>query len=156
MLLTDQDERSVRHLPLATCRSAREIDWVVEFDIRAFFDSVPHDLVVRAVEGLRLPAWALPYVKRWLTAQVIRPDGETRARDKGTPQGSAGTRTSRSIPQMTSLLSARAPRLFAVAIPVRSAIRRNRTVILSSTCTFSRPTARAHHQIPGKPHTTRR
>ena len=26
-------------------------DWVLDFDIRAFFDSVPHDLVVKAVEG---------------------------------------------------------------------------------------------------------
>jgi hypothetical protein len=45
-------------------------NWVLEFDIRAFFDSVPHDLVVRAVEGLRLPAWVLLYLKRWLTAQA--------------------------------------------------------------------------------------
>jgi RNA-directed DNA polymerase len=64
-------------------------NWVVEFDIRAFFDSVPHDLVVRAVEGLRLPAWVLLYVKRWLTAPVIMPDGEARPRDRGAPQGSA-------------------------------------------------------------------
>ncbi|HEX5297358.1 MAG TPA: group II intron reverse transcriptase/maturase [Streptosporangiaceae bacterium] len=64
-------------------------DWVVEFDIRAFSGSVPHDLVVRAVEGLRLPAWVLLYVKRWLAAPVIMPDGEARPRDKGTPQGSA-------------------------------------------------------------------
>jgi RNA-directed DNA polymerase len=64
-------------------------DWVLEFDIRKFFDSVPHDLVVRAVEGLRLPAWVLLYVKRWLTAPAVMPDGEVRARDRGTPQGSA-------------------------------------------------------------------
>src|SRR6185437_7643816 len=64
-------------------------DWVLEFDIRAFFDSVPHDLVVRAVEGLSLPAWVLLYVKRWLTAPVVMPDGEARPRDRGTPQGSA-------------------------------------------------------------------
>lgn len=49
---------------------------------------MPHDLVVRAVEGLRLPAWVLLYVKRWLAAPVIMPDGGARARDRGTPQGS--------------------------------------------------------------------
>jgi RNA-directed DNA polymerase len=64
-------------------------DWVLESGIRAFFDSVPHDLVVRAVEGLRLPARVLLYVKRWLTAPALMPDGETRTRDRGTPQGSA-------------------------------------------------------------------
>ena len=50
---------------------------------------MPHDLVVRAVEGLCLPAWVLLYVKRWLTAPVVMPDGEARERDRGTPQGSA-------------------------------------------------------------------
>jgi group II intron reverse transcriptase/maturase len=62
--------------------------WVAGFDIRAFSGSVPHGLVVRAVEGLRLAAWVLLYVKRWLAAPVIMPDGEVRARDRGTPQGS--------------------------------------------------------------------
>jgi Reverse transcriptase (RNA-dependent DNA polymerase) len=41
------------------------------------------------VEGLRLPAWVLLYVTRWLAAPVIIPDGGARARDQGTPQGSA-------------------------------------------------------------------
>jgi group II intron reverse transcriptase/maturase len=78
------------HDALAVARErCWEFDWVLEFDIRAFFDSVPHDLVVRAVEALRLPAWVLLYVKRWLTAPVVMPDGEARARERGTPQGSA-------------------------------------------------------------------
>ena len=64
-------------------------DWVVEFDIRAFFDSVPHDLVARAVEGLSLPPWVLLYVRRWLAAPVQVPGGGVRARGMGTPQGSA-------------------------------------------------------------------
>jgi group II intron reverse transcriptase/maturase len=70
-------------------RRCWDYDWVLEFDIRKFFDSVPRDLVVRAVEGLRLPAWVLLYVKRWLTAPVVMPDGEARPRERGTPQGSA-------------------------------------------------------------------
>ena len=76
------------HDALAVARKrCRDYDWVVESDIRAFSDSVPHDLVVRAVEGLRLPAWVLLYVKRWLAAPVIMPDGETRARGQGDPAG---------------------------------------------------------------------
>ena len=70
-------------------RRCWEFDWVAESGIRAFSGSVPHDLVVRAVEGLRLPAWVLLYVTRWLAAPVIMPDGGARARDQGTPQGSA-------------------------------------------------------------------
>ena len=41
------------------------------------------------MEGLRLPAWVLLYVKRWLTAPVYMPGGEARPRDRGTAQGSA-------------------------------------------------------------------
>jgi RNA-directed DNA polymerase len=64
-------------------------NWVIESGIRAFPGSVPHDLVVRTVEALRLPAWVLLYVTRWLTAPVIMPDGGARPGDRGTPQGSA-------------------------------------------------------------------
>ena len=80
------------HDALAAARKrCWEYDWAVEFDIRKFFDSVPWDLIVRAVEALRLPPWVLLYVKRWLAAPVIMPDGEERPRDRGTPQGSAVT-----------------------------------------------------------------
>ena len=63
-------------------------NWVLEFDIRKFFDSVRHDLVVKSVERLNLPPWVLLYVKRWLAAPVLMPGGEARPRDRGTPQGS--------------------------------------------------------------------
>lgn len=63
-------------------------NWALEFDIRKFFDSVPHDLVVKSVERLNLPPWVLLYVRRWLAAPVVMPDGEARPRDRGTPQGS--------------------------------------------------------------------
>ena len=78
------------HDALAAARKrCWEYDWAVEFDIRKFFDSVPWDLIVRAVEALRLPPWVLLYVRRWLAAPVIMPDGEERPGDRGTPQGSA-------------------------------------------------------------------
>ena len=63
-------------------------NWVLEFDIRKFFDSVRHDLVVKSVERLNLPPWVLLYVQRWLAAPVVMPGGEARLRDRGTPQGS--------------------------------------------------------------------
>jgi group II intron reverse transcriptase/maturase len=64
-------------------------DWVVDLDVRKFFDSVPWDRVLKAVEALGLPPWVLLYVRRWLAAPVIMPDGRQVARDRGTPQGSA-------------------------------------------------------------------
>jgi group II intron reverse transcriptase/maturase len=62
-------------------------DWVVDLDIKGFFDNLPHDLVERAVaRHTRLP-WVRLYVARWLRAPVQRPDGTQERRDRGTPQG---------------------------------------------------------------------
>jgi RNA-directed DNA polymerase len=63
--------------------------WVVDLDIRAFFDSVPHDLVLKAVAYHTSERWILLYVQRWLEAPLQRQDGTVVARVKGTPQGSA-------------------------------------------------------------------
>ena len=64
-------------------------DWVLDMDIRAFFDSVPHDLVLKAVARHTDQRWVLLYVERWLKAPLQREDGSLVARDRGTPQGSA-------------------------------------------------------------------
>ena len=63
------------------------IDWVIDLDIKAFFDSIPHDLVERAVAHHTELAWVRLYVSRWLRAPVERPDGILMERTKGTPQG---------------------------------------------------------------------
>jgi RNA-directed DNA polymerase len=64
-------------------------DWVIDLDIASFFDSVPWDLILRAVQAhVDLP-WVILYVKRWLAAPMLMPDGTLAARDRGTPQGSA-------------------------------------------------------------------
>ena len=63
-------------------------DWVVDLDIRAFFDSVPHDLLLKAVAHHTDERWVLLYIARWLTSPMRMPDGTVVAREKGTPQGS--------------------------------------------------------------------
>jgi RNA-directed DNA polymerase len=63
-------------------------DWVVDLDVRAFFDSVPHDLMLRAVAHHTDERWVLLYIERWLKAPIQMPNGTVVARDKGTPQGS--------------------------------------------------------------------
>ena len=53
---------------VATCRErCWKRDWVIDLDIRAFFDSLDHDLVLRAVSKHTDLRWVLLYVKRWLT-----------------------------------------------------------------------------------------
>jgi group II intron reverse transcriptase/maturase len=63
-------------------------DWVIDLDIKAFFDSLDHDLVERAVAHHTDIAWVRLYIARWLRAPVQRPDGTTEQRTKGSPQGS--------------------------------------------------------------------
>jgi RNA-directed DNA polymerase len=64
-------------------------DWVIDLDIRAFFDSLDHELVLRAVSAHTQQRWILLYLRRWLTAPLQRQDGTLLQRDRGTPQGSA-------------------------------------------------------------------
>lgn len=62
-------------------------DWVVDLDVKAFFDSVPWELMLKAVARHTVQSWVLLYVQRWLAASMVMPDGTVAARTKGTPQG---------------------------------------------------------------------
>jgi group II intron reverse transcriptase/maturase len=62
-------------------------DWVVDVDIKGFFDNIAHDLLMKAVERHTTCKWHLLYIRRWLTAPLQDKDGVLHARDKGTPQG---------------------------------------------------------------------
>lgn len=72
-----------------TCRKrCWKTDWVIDLDIQKFFDSVPWDLVTKAVEAHTDQRWVVLYVTRWLQAPIQTRDGDLVARDRGTPQGS--------------------------------------------------------------------
>jgi RNA-directed DNA polymerase len=62
-------------------------DWVVDLDIRAFFDSLDHDLLLRAVRKYTQTRWVLLYIERWLKTPVQRVGGSLDPRVMGTPQG---------------------------------------------------------------------
>ncbi|MGZ6838678.1 MAG: group II intron reverse transcriptase/maturase [Blastococcus sp.] len=66
-------------------------DWVIDLDLKSFFDTIPHDLLLRAVERHldHDRRWVLLYVQRWLVAPLQREDGSLVARDRGSPPGSA-------------------------------------------------------------------
>ena len=77
------------HGALAACRRrCWEKDWVLDLDVRAFFDSVPHSLLLKAVAHHVREPWVLLCITRWLKAPMVMPDGTIVAREKGTPQGS--------------------------------------------------------------------
>src|SRR5216110_2831981 len=74
---------------VAACRRrCWESDWVIDLDIRKFFDTMPWDLAVKAIQAVTDLPWVVVYVRRWLAAPLALPDGTLQRRDRGTPQGS--------------------------------------------------------------------
>lgn len=62
--------------------------WVIDLDIKGFFDNIPHDLLMKAVRKHCDCKWILLYIERWLVAPLQLKDGTVVARTKGVPQGS--------------------------------------------------------------------
>jgi group II intron reverse transcriptase/maturase len=76
------------HDALAVCRArCWKYDWVIDLDVQKFFDEVPWDLIIKAVEAVTDCRWVLLYVKRWLHAPLQHLDGTLEQRSRGTPQG---------------------------------------------------------------------
>jgi RNA-directed DNA polymerase len=80
--------RSAHDALAVTRKRCWKQDWILDLDVRAFFDSVPHDLLLKAVAHHTDSRWILLYIGRWLTAPMKMSDGTLVAREKGTPQGS--------------------------------------------------------------------
>jgi RNA-directed DNA polymerase len=62
-------------------------DWVLDLDIKSFFDEIDWELLLRAVRRHTDCKWVLLYIERWLKAPVSMPDGTLVDRTRGTPQG---------------------------------------------------------------------
>jgi group II intron reverse transcriptase/maturase len=62
-------------------------DWVLDFDIKGFFDNIDHDLLMKAVRWHTDVKWVVLYIERWLKAPIFMPDGSLIHPQKGTPQG---------------------------------------------------------------------
>jgi RNA-directed DNA polymerase len=64
----------------------KHLAWVIDLDIKGFFDNIDHELMMKAVKYYTQEKWVLLYVERWLKAGVMKDTGGE-SRDKGTPQG---------------------------------------------------------------------
>jgi group II intron reverse transcriptase/maturase len=77
------------HDALEQCRiNCLKNSWVIDLDIKGFFDNIDHDLLLKAVSHYTQAKHILLYVKRWLNASVKLPNGTFQhPNGKGTPQG---------------------------------------------------------------------
>ena len=76
------------HDALAQCEhNCRAYSWVVDLDIKGFFDNISHEWMMKMVSHHTQQKWVLLYTERWLKAGIEQADGSIAARAKGTPQG---------------------------------------------------------------------
>lgn len=77
------------HQALAKCReNCLHYDWVIDLDIKGFFDNIDHELLLKALRHYTDRKHIHLYVERWLKADIVLPDGSIRKNStKGTPQG---------------------------------------------------------------------
>jgi hypothetical protein len=77
--------------PHASRRRCWRYDWVLDLDIKSFFDEIDRELLMRAVRKHTDCPWVLLYLERWLRAPVQMADGSLISRERGTPQGGVVT-----------------------------------------------------------------
>ena len=76
------------HDALTQCQqNCMRYSWVLDVDIKGFFDNISHDRMMQLLEQYIQEKWILLYVERWLKAGVEQEDGTIAARMQGTPQG---------------------------------------------------------------------
>lgn len=62
-------------------------NWVIDLDVKGFFDSIDHELMLKAIDFHKPPSWIRLYIKRWLSVCAVDEKGNEIVRDRGTPQG---------------------------------------------------------------------
>jgi RNA-directed DNA polymerase len=66
----------------------KKISWILDADIRSYFDKINHDWMVKFLEHRIADKRMLRLIKKWLKAGVIK-NGEWKASEEGSPQGSS-------------------------------------------------------------------
>ncbi len=77
------------HQAVEQCRiNCMKYSWVIDIDIKGFFDNIDHDLLMKAVQWHTEKKHILLYCKRWLEAPIEKADETIQHPNrKGTPQG---------------------------------------------------------------------
>lgn len=68
-------------------KNVKQYNYVIDMDIKSFFDEVDHELLLKALEKHVSERWVLMYIKRWLEIPIQTVDGLVNKQGKGTLQG---------------------------------------------------------------------
>jgi group II intron reverse transcriptase/maturase len=68
----------------------RKVDWVLDLDIRNFFDGLSHEWLVKFVEHRVADRRVVRLIQKWLNAGVLE-DGKRIRVEEGTPQGGSAS-----------------------------------------------------------------
>lgn len=80
--------KSAHHAIAAVQENVRAYAWVVDMDIKNYFDEVDHELLLKALDRHVEEKWVRMYLLRWLETPVQQSDGTLiQKHGKGTPQG---------------------------------------------------------------------
>lgn len=80
-------KRSCHDAVKQSCSNCFNHDFVIDLDIKAFFDTIDHEMLMKAVSYFCKERWVLLYIRRWLKTGIVQEDGERMDRVTGTPQG---------------------------------------------------------------------
>lgn len=89
-------ENSYGYRPLKSAHQALEMarinvkkyDWVIDMDIKGYFDNINHELILKALDKVVTEKWVKMYCKRWLEMPIQKLDGTIVNKEgRGTPQG---------------------------------------------------------------------
>jgi retron-type reverse transcriptase len=69
-----------------TAIMSQRVNWVLDADIRSFFDSVDHEWLLRMAAHRIADPRILRLIRQWLEAGILESD-EWHEVDRGTPQG---------------------------------------------------------------------
>src|SRR6202030_561889 len=68
----------------------RKVNWVLDVDIRGFFDAISHEWLVKFVEHRIADRRVVRLIQKWLNAGVLE-DGKRTRTEEGTPQGGSAS-----------------------------------------------------------------
>lgn len=79
--------RSCHDAVKQSCKNCFGHDYVIDLDIKTFFDTIDHKLLMQSVQHYCKDKWVILYIHRWLTSGIVQKDGCYVDRLTGTPQG---------------------------------------------------------------------